>query len=119
VDRLASAWLIRRFIDPDARIVWLATPSDCKVDWLGFDFDGAAVSHAGTKVTFETLLASFELASDPALARLGELVHRLDVGGLPSAGRERGSIHPGLRPDCRAPFTVPVHEAIQAPAPCL
>lgn len=85
VDRLASAWLIRRFVDQDARIVWLASPSDCKANWLGFDFDGAAFSHVGTKVTFETLLASFGLESDPALVRLGELVHCLDVGGLPVA----------------------------------
>lgn len=85
VDRLASAWLIRRFIDPNARVVWLASPSDCKADWLGFDFDGAAFSHVGTKVTFETLLASFGLDSAPALVRLGELVHCLDVGGLPVA----------------------------------
>lgn len=83
VDRLASAWLIRRFIDPDARIQWLASPADCRDGWLGFDFDGAVFSHVGTKVTFETLLASFGLESDPALARLGELVHCLDVGGLP------------------------------------
>jgi hypothetical protein len=85
VDRLASAWLIRRFIDPSARIVWLASPADCKTDWLGFDFDGAAFSHVGTKVTFETLLVSFGLESAPALVRLGELVHCLDVGGLPVA----------------------------------
>jgi len=83
VDRLASAWLIRRFVDPKARIVWLASPADCKADWLGFDFDGAAFSHVGTKVTFETLLASFGLEDAPALTRLGELVHCLDVGGLP------------------------------------
>ncbi len=85
VDRLASAWLIQRFIDPDARIVWLASPADCKADWLGFDFDGAAFSHVGAKVTFETLLASFGLESFPALVRMGELVHCLDVGGLPVA----------------------------------
>ncbi|MCQ4347813.1 chromate resistance protein [Pseudomonas stutzeri] len=85
VDRLASAWLIRRFIDPSARIVWLASPSDCRNDWLGFDFDGATFSHVGAKVTFETLLASFGLDSAPALVRLGELVHCLDVGGLPVA----------------------------------
>lgn len=83
VDRLASAWLIRRFVDPKARIVWLASPADCKADWLGFDFDGATFSHVGTKVTFETLLASFGLEDAPALTRLGELVHCLDVGGLP------------------------------------
>lgn len=85
VDRLASAWLIRRFIDPSARIVWLASPTDCRNDWLGFDFDGATFSHVGAKVTFETLLASFGLDSAPALVRLGELVHCLDVGGLPVA----------------------------------
>lgn len=83
VDRLASAWLIRRFIDSNARIVWLASSSDCETDWLGFDFDGAAFSHVGSKVTFETLLASFGLESAPPLVRLGELVHCLDVGGLP------------------------------------
>lgn len=83
VDRLASAWLIRRFIDPDARIVWLAHPADCRPDWLGFDFDGAVFSHVGAKVTFETLLASFDLEDNAALVRLGALVHCLDMGGLP------------------------------------
>lgn len=81
VDRLASAWLIRRHIDPEAKIMWLVSPADCRPEWLGFDFDGAAFSHVGTKVTFETLLASFGLETDPALARLGELVHNLDLGG--------------------------------------
>lgn len=98
VDRLASAWLIRRFIDPKARIVWLARPSDGNADWLGFDFDGATFSHVGAKVTFETLLASFGLDADPAVVRLGELVHYLDVGGLPvpeAAGVE--SVLAGLR----------------------
>lgn len=98
VDRLASAWLVRRFIDPDARFVWLDSPADCRDGWLGFDFDGAAFSHVGTKVTFETLLASFGLEGTPALARLGELVHCLDVGGLPvpeAAGIE--SLLAGLR----------------------
>ena len=76
---------LRDAITPSARIVWLASPADCRNGWLGFDFDGAAFSHVGTKVTFETLLASFGLDSAPALVRLGELVHCLDVGGLPVA----------------------------------
>jgi hypothetical protein len=80
VDRVASAWLIRRHIDRDARFLWLETPGDCPPDALGFDFDGAAFSHAGDKVTFEVLLASFGLDRDPGLARLGALVHVLDVG---------------------------------------
>jgi hypothetical protein len=83
VDRVASAWLIRRFIDAQARFKWLAKPADCPKSALGFDFDGATFSHVGDRVTFETLLASFGLEEDPALRRLGEMVHQLDVGGEP------------------------------------
>jgi len=81
VDRLASAWLIRHFIDQEARFIWLAQPQDCPPDALGFDYDGARFSHIGRRVTFETLLASFGLENDTALKRLGALVHTLDVGG--------------------------------------
>ncbi|AOJ77470.1 chromate resistance protein ChrB domain-containing protein [Burkholderia ubonensis] len=81
VDRVASAWLIRRFIDARARFIWLASPADCPPDALGFDFDGAAFTHVGERVTFEVLLASFGLDEDAALMRLGEIVHALDVGG--------------------------------------
>jgi hypothetical protein len=81
VDRMASAWLIRRFIDPEARFLWLKVPADCPKKALGFDFDGATFTHVGARVTFETLLASFGLET-PALVRLGVLVHSLDVGGV-------------------------------------
>ena len=81
VDRLASAWLIRRFIDPHAQWLWLASPQDCPSGVLGFDFDGAEFSHVGARVTFEVLLASFCL-TDPALQRLGGVVHFLDAGGV-------------------------------------
>ena len=80
VDRVASAWLIRRFIDPDARFLWLDAPGDCPPGALGFDFDGAAFTHAGPRVTFEVLAASFGLDGDPGLARLGAMVRALDVG---------------------------------------
>ena len=83
VDRVASAWLIRRFIDPDAKFRWLAKPSDCPKSALGFDFDGATFTHVDDRVTFETLMASFGLDEDVALARLGTIVHALDVGGEP------------------------------------
>lgn len=83
VDRLASAWLILRFIDPQARFVWLGSTADCPADALGFDFDGATFSHIGSRVTFEVLLASFAL-DHPGLKRLGMLVHYLDVGGISS-----------------------------------
>lgn len=84
IDRLASAWLIRRFIDPEARFLWLGSPADCPADALGFDFDGAAFTHVGARVSFEVLLASFGL-TDKALQRLAALVHYLDVGGIPVA----------------------------------
>ena len=97
VDRLACAWLIRRFIDPHATILWLAAPADCPPDALGFDFDGAAFTHTGNRVSFEVLQASFCLDL-PALQRMGQLVHYLDVGGTQppeAAGVE--SILAGMR----------------------
>lgn len=81
VDRVASAWLIRRFIDQEARFLWLKSPADCPKEALGFDFDGAAFTHVGNRVTFEVLTASFGLEGDPGLMRLGGMVHALDVGG--------------------------------------
>jgi hypothetical protein len=85
VDRMGSAWLIKRFIDSKARFLWLKDPKDCPRNALGFDFDGATFTHVGARVTFEVLLASFGLDGNKALVRLGELVHFLDVGGVPVA----------------------------------
>lgn len=85
VDRVASAWLIQRFIDPHARFLWLDSPASCPEDALGFDFDGARFTHVGERVTFEVLMASFGLDADRGLARLGAMVHALDVGGTPVA----------------------------------
>ncbi len=97
VDRLASAWLIRRFVDPQAHILWLATPADCPPDALGFDFDGATFSHIGNRVTFEVLAASFGL-EQPAIIRIGLVVHYLDVGGIqPPEATGIESVLTGLR----------------------
>jgi hypothetical protein len=85
VDRMASAWLIRRFIDRKAKFLWLDSPKKCPKTALGFDFDGAAFTHVGSRVTFEVLAASFGLDTDPAIARIGTIVHCLDVGGVPVA----------------------------------
>lgn len=82
VDRVCSAWLIRRFIDSKATFVWLARTSDLPRGAVGFDFDGAEFTHVGDLVTFEVLLASFGLDRDEALQRIGAMVHGLDVGGL-------------------------------------
>ncbi len=80
VDRVASAWLIRRFIDHKATFLWLESPADCPEAALGFDFDGATFTHIGDRVTFEVLLISFGLDRDSGLARLGAMVHALDIG---------------------------------------
>jgi hypothetical protein len=85
IDRVASAWLIRRFIDPQAKFLWLERVKDCPKRALGFDFDGAEFTHVGSRVTFEVLLSSFGLEQDAGLVRLGALVHHLDVGGIPIA----------------------------------
>ena len=85
VDRMASAWLIRRFIDKKAKFLWLGTPVDCPPGVVGFDFDGATFTHVGGRVSFEVLAASFGLDSDPAIARIAAIVHCLDVGGVPVA----------------------------------
>lgn len=97
VDRLACAWLIQRSIDPQATLLWLASPADCPAHALGFDFDGAAFTHVEGRVTFEVLLARFNLTS-PALQRLGALVHFLDAGGVqPPEATGVESVLAGLR----------------------
>lgn len=98
VDRLACAWLIRRFIDPQPRFLWLADPAKAPRGALGFDFDGARFTHVGALVSFEVLAAGFGLDADARLQRIGRVVHYLDVGGIPvpeAAGLE--TVLAGLR----------------------
>jgi hypothetical protein len=84
-DRLACAWLIRRFIDPGARFVWLDERLQLPRGAIGFDFDGAQFSHVGEWVSFEVLMNSFGLDTDPALQEIAGMVHFLDAGGIPVA----------------------------------
>ncbi len=84
VDRLASAWMIKRFIDREAKFIWLEKLSECPAHAVGFDFDGAEFTHVGNRVTFEVLLAAFGLDADPALTRLAMAVRYLDTGGIPA-----------------------------------
>jgi hypothetical protein len=78
VDRIASAWLIRRFIDPDARFKFVAArgyrPATGEVC---FDMYQGQFTHEGERCTFETLLDRFGL-NDPALRAVGEIVHDID-----------------------------------------
>jgi len=78
VDRIASAWLIKRFIDPAARFKFVApegySPRESE---LRFDMFEAEYTHEGDRCTFETLLRRFRLR-DPALRAIGEIVHDID-----------------------------------------
>jgi hypothetical protein len=77
VDRLGSAWVIRRFIDPEANFVFAAS-KDFPPDAVPFDAAGVEFGHQGEDCTFETLLRRFGL-QDHRLAQLAEIVHEIDL----------------------------------------
>jgi hypothetical protein len=77
VDRVASAWLIRRFIDPDA-VFLFAPPAEFPKDAIPYDAPGAELSHQGEDCTFETLIKRANLR-DRRLIRLAEVVHEADL----------------------------------------
>ena len=78
VDRIASAWLIRRFIDPKARFKFVGSKTyQPKSGEVRFDMFEAEYTHEGDRCTFETLLQRAAL-KDPALTALAEMVHDID-----------------------------------------
>ncbi len=83
VDRLATAWLVHRFVDRAPKFIWLEDPKKCPAKALGYDFDGARFTHVGDKVTFEVVAATFSLDDDPGIRGVGQLVHYIDIGGIP------------------------------------
>lgn len=83
VDRLATAWLVQRFVDKAPKFIWIADPKKCPKSAFGYDFDGARFTHVGDKVTFEVVAHTFGLDEDAVLKRLGQLVHYIDIGGIP------------------------------------
>lgn len=81
VDRIACAWLIRRFIDPEASFRFVDGKSHEPQDGeLRFDMTDAEFTHEGDRCSFETLLARAELKDDPGLAAIGDIIHDLDIG---------------------------------------
>jgi hypothetical protein len=81
VDRIACAWLIRRFIDPDAQFKFIGSRHyDPAAGELRFDMVDAEFTHDGDRCSFETLLVRAELTGDPALVAIGEIIHDLDIG---------------------------------------
>lgn len=95
-DRIACPWLIRRFVDPDAEILYV--PADqvlavaARTGARSFDAKGAEFTHRDGKCSFEVLIEDFDLGHDEALERLARIVHAADVA------EDRGSdpLGPGL-----------------------
>jgi len=79
VDRLASAWLIRRFVDPGARFRFVDVRREgLRAGEIGFDMSGGEFSHEGDRCTFEVLLARLGIR-EPALKEIAEIVHDIDL----------------------------------------
>jgi hypothetical protein len=83
VDRIACPWLIKRFIDADAEFLFVPRDEVLAIAERegahSFDAPGAEYTHREGKCSFEVLVQEFELAKDPALTRLAEIVHAADV----------------------------------------
>jgi hypothetical protein len=82
-DRIACPWLISKFIDPDADILYVPSKQVLdeaeRQDAISFDAPGARYAHRDGKCTFEVLIEDYQLAGDPALVRLAKIVHAADV----------------------------------------
>jgi hypothetical protein len=95
-DRIACPWLIARFIDPEAEILYVVADTVLEVaereGARSFDAPGAEFTHRDGKCSFEVLIEEFELGADPALARLARIVHAADV----AADRDADPLGPGL-----------------------
>jgi hypothetical protein len=78
IDRAACAWLIRRFIDPDAEFIFVGDPDDVPDDATPFDIRGVELSHHAGDCSFETFLRRYEL-DDPVLWDLARIVHEADI----------------------------------------
>jgi hypothetical protein len=95
IDRIASAWLIKRFIDPEAQFVF-APPSEFPGDAIAFDAPGVELSHQGEDCTFETLVKRARLR-DRRLVRLAEVVHEADLRDGKFAHEEARGIDAAVR----------------------
>jgi hypothetical protein len=99
IDRMASAWLIRRFIDPRPRFRFAEQTAGLDSSAVPFDMYGVELGHQGARCTFETLAERFGIES-PAVRWLGRIVHDVDLRdnafGLPEAPVV-GALVEGLR----------------------
>ncbi len=79
VDRVACAWLIRRFLEPDAEFVFVDDPDEVPADATPFDMQGVELGHRGGECSFEAFLRRYEL-DDPVLWEIARIVHEADLG---------------------------------------
>jgi len=78
IDRAACAWLVRRFIDPEAEFVFVDDPEEVPADATAFDMRGVELSHHGGDCSFETFLRRYQL-DDPVLWDVARIVHEADL----------------------------------------
>jgi hypothetical protein len=80
-DRAAAAWLIRRFIDPEARFTLLGAGDKVPEDALAFGYPGATFARSDGRGAFDTLFVHFDYSGNPGLAKIAQLVRSLESGG--------------------------------------
>jgi len=84
-DRLACAWVVRRFVDPEARFVWIDKTEAAPAGAIGYAFAGAPFRSGASGVSYEEIVRRFGLDGDAALVRIGTIVRCLEAGGDPVA----------------------------------
>jgi hypothetical protein len=123
VDRTASAWLIRRFLDPQAEFEFFPSGTDPgALAGHSFDMRGGEYSHMGEQCTFEVLVERHALQSDPALVELGRIIREADVPPRRRSRVEADGLNAVLRgfqrstPDDaeKLRLTAPVYDALYA-----
>jgi rhodanese-related sulfurtransferase len=96
IDRVACPWLIRRFIDAEARILFVDPPEVANVaretGAVPFDIEGVEISHEGDRCSFDTMLKLFGLEREPSLARLALIVRGADTA-RPDLAPEAAGLH--------------------------
>jgi hypothetical protein len=96
IDRVACPWLVRRFIDPQARILYVEPDQVAEVaketGAVAFDIEGVEISHEGPRCSFDTMLRLFGLEDEPSLARLALIVRGADTA-RPDLAPEAAGLH--------------------------
>jgi hypothetical protein len=127
VDRIACPWLIKRFIDAEAEFLFVASDEVLEVasreSAHSFDASGAEYTHRDGKCSFDVLVEEFDLAGDPALVRLAQIVHAADVSedidtspegrGLSAIAHGFALVH-GMEDHLKIELESPMYDALYA-----